>query len=448
MFGGQQAPNLYYDWKFRTRKEPSEWGYNYEYSECGTSEPTPRDGHGTLWFVCNDDNPLQLVKTFLNKLSGEMGNTIKINVRGGNRLTVIQRATKETLCTGRMVTDGQDPNVGQYAIFQSRSMPGLAILYQIVANAVQNGRVAVVEHTKKEIEVAPDYKLVVVSGTAPGSDGDAGDDQGEPNEDGEYHDPGLSTRFTLFHRDEEVARCLMSYRDGSHDQSLGPTIECLSVKQSHRGKGLSKLLWYWVRCFIEENFQIECLNNDAPLGHIMIKTTQMSNTEIDTQVNEFGENYVAVSDHDFFYEYNRFQVRVPKGVGAMMGMMGGTRYPEEEGVLYIPLLSTEKLNGRNSGNPDPDAPMPGDATFTEQRGNRSCDKCRNVSSNHSKCSRCKDAFYCSRECQKSDWKRHKRWCGKSAQEVDQLLVEEGYKVQMPDGNWAYSPQGSPGGGGF
>jgi hypothetical protein len=448
MFGGQEAPNLYYDFKWRTRKEPSEWGYNYEYSECGTSEPTPREGHGTLWLVCNDENPLNIVKTLLNHMSSTMGNTIKVNVRGGDKLIVIQKATKETLCTVQMVLDGKDgpdPNVGQYAVFRSRSMPGLALLYRIVANVAQNGRVGVVEHCKKEIEVAPDYNLVVVTGTSPSKD-EGDDDQGETNEDGEYHETDLSTRFTLFHQHEEVARCLMSYRDGSYDSSLGPTIECLSVKQSHRGQGLSKLLWYWVRCFIEENFNIECLNNDAPLGHIMIKTTQMSNAEIDTQVNESGDHNRSVSDHDFFYEYNRFQVRVPKGVfGAMMG---GARYPEEEGVLYIPLLSTAKLIERNSGKPDPDAPMPGDATFTKHRGSRSCDRCQSVSSNHSKCTRCKDAFYCSRECQRSDWKRHKRWCGKSWQEVDELMVQEGYKVEMPDGNWAYSPQGRQGGGGF
>lgn len=447
MFGGQEArPSLYYDFKWRTRKEPSEWGYNYEYSECGTSEPTPREGHGTMWLVCNDENPLQIVKTLLHHVSSAKGNTIKVNVSGGGKLTVIQRATKETLCTVQMVTGRMDPNVGQYAVFQARSMPGMALLYHILANVAENGRVAVVEHSKKEIEVAPDYKLVVVSGTAPSEDEDDDDDQDEISEDGEIHYPGLSTRFTLFDRHEEVARCLMSYKDGSFDSSLGPTIECLSVKQSRRGQGLSKLLWYWIRCFIEENFKIECLNDDAPLGHIMIKTTQICNAEIDTQVNESGENNRSVSDHDFFYEYNRFQVRAPKGIGATI--MCGTRYPEEEGVLYIPLLSKEKLDERNSGKPDPDVPMPGDATFTENRGSRSCDKCRSVSSNHSKCARCKDAFYCSRECQKSDWKRHKRWCGKSWQEVDELLVQEGYKVKMPDGHWAYSPQGRSGDGGF
>ena len=49
---------------------------------------------------------------------------------------------------------------------------------------------------------------------------------------------GLSTRFFPSHKDEEVAHCHMSYRDGSYDPSLGPTIEIIAVKQYRRGGGL------------------------------------------------------------------------------------------------------------------------------------------------------------------------------------------------------------------
>jgi len=72
----------------------------------------------------------------------------------------------------------------------------------------------------------------------------------------------------------------MTYRDRSYEPSLGPTIEMITVKQSHRGQGLGKLLWYHVRRFIETNFTIECLNNDAPLKHIMIKATQVGTNEV------------------------------------------------------------------------------------------------------------------------------------------------------------------------
>lgn len=69
---------------------------------------------------------------------------------------------------------------------------------------------------------------------------------------------------------------------------MGPTIEMIAVKQSRRGEELAKVLWYWVRRFIEDNFTIECLNNDAPLRHIMVKATQIGTNEVDIRVEKDG----------------------------------------------------------------------------------------------------------------------------------------------------------------
>ena len=40
----------------------------------------------------------------------------------------------------------------------------------------------------------------------------------------------------MYDLEEEVARCHMTYKDGSNDPSMGPTIEMLAVKQSRRGE--------------------------------------------------------------------------------------------------------------------------------------------------------------------------------------------------------------------
>ncbi|TFK94136.1 hypothetical protein K466DRAFT_649494 [Polyporus arcularius HHB13444] len=43
-------------------------------------------------------------------------------------------------------------------------------------------------------------------------------------------------------------------------------------------------------------------------------------------------------------------------------------------------------------------------------GNYNCLKLQNNLSDLSRCSVCKAVFYCSRPCQASDWKRHKKYC--------------------------------------
>ncbi|KAG6617383.1 calcium-binding atopy-related autoantigen-like protein [Phytophthora cinnamomi] len=54
--------------------------------------------------------------------------------------------------------------------------------------------------------------------------------------------------------------------------------------------------------------------------------------------------------------------------------------------------------------------------FKETKG-KTCDQCHAPSEKLSKCARCRDAVYCSRECQKAAWKLHKRLCGKTPEEI-------------------------------
>ncbi|KAE9048458.1 hypothetical protein PR001_g209 [Phytophthora rubi] len=54
--------------------------------------------------------------------------------------------------------------------------------------------------------------------------------------------------------------------------------------------------------------------------------------------------------------------------------------------------------------------------FKETKG-KTCDQCHAPSEKLSKCARCRDAVYCSRDCQKAAWKLHKRLCGKTPEEI-------------------------------
>ncbi|RLN50424.1 hypothetical protein BBJ29_000992 [Phytophthora kernoviae] len=54
--------------------------------------------------------------------------------------------------------------------------------------------------------------------------------------------------------------------------------------------------------------------------------------------------------------------------------------------------------------------------FQETKG-KTCDQCHVPSEKLQRCARCRDALYCSRECQKEAWKLHKQLCGKTTEQI-------------------------------
>ncbi|KAI0455976.1 putative MYND domain protein [Xylaria acuta] len=52
-----------------------------------------------------------------------------------------------------------------------------------------------------------------------------------------------------------------------------------------------------------------------------------------------------------------------------------------------------------------------------------CNTCKKASPELKKCAKCTTTLYCSRDCQKADWKTHKKICGKQAHERSQTGSE-------------------------
>ena len=108
-----------------------------------------------------------------------------------------------------------------------------------------------------------------------------------------------------------------------------------------------------------------------------------------------------------------------------MGFMLGSRRPkDEEAVLYIPLLKSAAL-AKKRKTIKREAPKPGIGAMRSKCGTRMCHWCSGVGLGLMRCTRCEEAFYCNPKCQKSDWKRHKKWCGKRRDEVKARLIKEG-----------------------
>uniref|UniRef100_M4BLU9 MYND-type domain-containing protein n=1 Tax=Hyaloperonospora arabidopsidis (strain Emoy2) TaxID=559515 RepID=M4BLU9_HYAAE len=54
--------------------------------------------------------------------------------------------------------------------------------------------------------------------------------------------------------------------------------------------------------------------------------------------------------------------------------------------------------------------------FREAKG-KTCDQCHTPRDKLSRCARCRDAEYCSRDCQQAAWNLHKRLCGKTPEQI-------------------------------
>ena len=59
------------------------------------------------------------------------------------------------------------------------------------------------------------------------------------------------------------------------------------------------------------------------------------------------------------------------------------------------------------------------------KGSRKCEACGKTTS--IKCQGCKDVYYCDPECQKANWKQHKKKC-----KMPQLSIQEHVLIAVPD----------------
>jgi hypothetical protein len=431
------------------------WAYNWESAECSTSQPTARDGHATMFLICNHtDDPLHDFQDFASKLSQhDLRGDKQILVTVGSSVDMKKVVSVTSKLTGALLLRGSvtlnkareglqgdvnseyaDHNIGYYAQLEATTVEGM-LLMRLMETRAPHGYCCVIDHDRVEFDLGDGLTLIKVSGLGPDdtystSSVRSSNSNSSSNNNNRSKKNELATRFTIQENGIDVARCHLSYRDGSYDPSMGPTIEMMATHKDHRDRecnnnpkiSLLPILWYWVICFIQENCTLECMNNDTIPGNIMVKATHLTSAEVERKNGE------PVTDKDFFYDYAGFSVREQKG--CMGALMRARRPKDEEAVLFIPLLSKQHIRERTEYTGSKNIKWP------SVKGARCCDQCGKVQIGHLRCGRCKIASYCTKTCQKQDWRRHKKWCGKTKDQVHEVLVEQGHRVRQLDGTYA------------
>ena len=71
---------------------------------------------------------------------------------------------------------------------------------------------------------------------------------------------------------------------------------------------------------------------------------------------------------------------------------------------------------------------------------RKCDHCGTPLTQVKKCSRCKHAFYCSRDCQVYNWNFHKKDCARIVKELEQQKQKQEKEKEKENENESESPK--------
>ncbi|KAG7399024.1 hypothetical protein PHYBOEH_009915 [Phytophthora boehmeriae] len=134
-------------------------------------------------------------------------------------------------------------------------------------------------------------------------------------------------------------------------------------------------------------------------------------------VAQFAVEFVPSSAANLSKEFQEKKDRKLENLMSRFGCVGqNLMHHTEKWEFYAPCESVF-CHGEDDPNgvthPSEDDTM---FWFQETKG-KTCDQCHVPSEKLQRCARCRDALYCSRECQKEAWKLHKQLCGKTTEQI-------------------------------
>lgn len=451
-----------------------EWNaYDWDNPRCGTPKPKPRPGHGTLFLRWDGHtSPCEIPE--VTKAAEELkmatiythGDLIDSPARRGTNIPsefagIVPsyredppgfflfrnkenpKFSKEPLAPGLesarnktfmgpktmdiwpaadVFCDAKedDPWYGPVLIAQSRSNVGLAFL-RSVASSTEPGKAVLVEHVSKTVSVDDadsDLLLRIITGTGDDSIPETnardllfGDMDGHANYRRE-----LATRFHLFEKGVEVARCHISYHDASNKSVIGPSIEMIETATSHRGRGHLRCLYSHVEKYFFHIWRLRRIPGSFADGKkfgrvgqpgYILKATKLSEQQVERKKSRVDGGGTAITDKRFLIDCG-FQIRtdVMEGISPLAKSVFSGYQADDEMMKYV--VTTEF----------PKSSKAVDKLFV-------CENCKTEgqSDTHKKCKRCLCVRYCCVECQTEDWPFHRLWCNKSSESILKKLID-------------------------
>jgi len=488
--GGRRAFNLA---EIHARPKPTEWAYNWDVANGGTAHPTARDGHSTLYVrVAIPDHPdrasdidiasigavaplillgwefqleahdkddwnellfppthlLDDTQPFSLKFRHERTNNC---LRGvfilrqqhmmqkafGDMAQAISKMPEDIRGQAKHLCERKHDFHGPLLKLESSSKAGFEAL-QMLSSAAPASCVAFLPHISEVLHLDGSISITATTGLGPesfnrgaGTRHRKGKRPSAPPSarTGEARacQQEVSTSFTMQDSEDVIARCLTSWNNMDFAE-LGPNIEMLAVREDRRGEGWLAKLFNIVEKFILSRWTMRGRTEDGK-KRCRIFASYLTGAEIEQRVRQSGQKQ-SLSDKDFFFKYQGFDVRFD----AQNHMLAG-RPVDEDAVKYVKSVAGDShLEESASGR--------GDEEAMEMIKNPGILLCHNCACAHEDaqlqlCNGCKQVRYCSAECQKKDWSRHKLWCKKSKEDVEDLLIEKGLLELRDDGSRVY-----------
>jgi len=182
------------------------------------------------------------------------------------------------------------------------------------------------------------------------------------------------------------------------------TYECIDIKGPavfvcpHPGQNLSIPAIKAMHHVIIDDLDITVVNNRES-GPLIGNTPALKKSRFDMIVNIYRGQLKAREQGTF--------TELPDGACDPMTYYGptgekvtiDTKVQDAIKKLYVTQQAARVTAGRS--------PVPPDGTYSDVK---ICRNCYTASEHVMRCSVCKALYYCSKECQKADWRKHKKDC--------------------------------------